>query len=395
MTNVVLAHRHRDARRHRGSRPARRRRHRRARRAGHRRRPRPRRATHAERVAALADAGLAVADLDAVVVGCGPGPFTGLRVGMATAAAYGHALGIPVYGVCSLDAIGVDTAGEVLVVTDARRREVYWARYRDGVRVDGPAVSAPPTCRPTSAAVAGSPEHAALFALPRRPRCTRRPRGWCASSTGTRRAAAARAAVSAAAGRQAAGRASAASGMTVTRTTALTPRRRRPVRRTGGPAVRRRRPVARGGLPAPNSRATHNHYVAARADDELVGYARHRAAGPKAALRVRDSHHRRRPGVPGPGHRQALLDRLLEFAAGGAGVSSRCAPTTPPRSRCTRASASSTSGCASATTASAAPTPTRCDDRHEEVLHDDHPGHRELLRRNRSRHRRAGATTAP
>jgi len=92
---------------------------------------------------ALADAGLTVDDLGVVVVGCGPGPFTGLRVGMATAAAYGHALGIPVHGVCSLDAIGVDTAGDALVVTDARRREVYWARYRDGVRVDGPAVDAP------------------------------------------------------------------------------------------------------------------------------------------------------------------------------------------------------------------------------------------------------------
>ncbi|HYR15797.1 MAG TPA: tRNA (adenosine(37)-N6)-threonylcarbamoyltransferase complex dimerization subunit type 1 TsaB, partial [Mycobacterium sp.] len=55
---------------------------------------------------ALADAGRSVNDLGAVVVGCGPGPFTGLRVGMASAAAYGHALGIPVYGVCSLDAIG-------------------------------------------------------------------------------------------------------------------------------------------------------------------------------------------------------------------------------------------------------------------------------------------------
>lgn len=92
---------------------------------------------------ALADANRTVNDLSAVVIGCGPGPFTGLRVGMATAAAYGHALGIPVHGVCSLDAIGVGTAGDVLVVTDARRREVYWARYRDGVRVDGPSVNAP------------------------------------------------------------------------------------------------------------------------------------------------------------------------------------------------------------------------------------------------------------
>ena len=118
-------------------------------------------------VAALADAGLTVDDLDAVVVGCGPGPFTGLRVGMATAAAYAHALGIPVHGVCSLDAIGVDTAGDALVVTDARRREVYWARYRDGVRVDGPAVDAPADVPATAEAVAGSPDHAALFDLPR------------------------------------------------------------------------------------------------------------------------------------------------------------------------------------------------------------------------------------
>ena len=127
---------------------------------------------HAEQLtpnvlAALADAGLTVNDLDAVVVGCGPGPFTGLRVGMATAAAYGHALGVPVHGVCSLDAIGVETRGDALVVTDARRREVYWARYRDGVRVDGPAVNAPADVPADAHAVAGSPEHAALFDLPR------------------------------------------------------------------------------------------------------------------------------------------------------------------------------------------------------------------------------------
>lgn len=127
---------------------------------------------HAERItpnvlSALADAGRSMADLDAVVVGCGPGPFTGLRVGMATASAYGHALGIPVHGVCSLDAIGGQTRGEVLVVTDARRREIYWARYRDGVRIDGPAVSAPADVDPGPArSVAGSPDHAALFGLP-------------------------------------------------------------------------------------------------------------------------------------------------------------------------------------------------------------------------------------
>lgn len=94
-------------------------------------------------VAALAEAQMSAADLDAVVAGCGPGPFTGLRVGMASAAAFGHALGVPVYGVCSLDAIGGGTAGGVLVVTDARRREVYWAAYQDGQRVSGPAVDRP------------------------------------------------------------------------------------------------------------------------------------------------------------------------------------------------------------------------------------------------------------
>lgn len=118
---------------------------------------------------AMADAGAAMAELTAVVVGCGPGPFTGLRVGMATAAAYGHALGVPVYGVCSLDAIGLDTAGDVLVVTDARRREVYWARYRDGLRTAGPDVCAPGDVPAGAAAVAGSPDHVALFDLPRLP----------------------------------------------------------------------------------------------------------------------------------------------------------------------------------------------------------------------------------
>ena len=127
---------------------------------------------HAERLtpnvlAALADAALTMADLDAVVVGCGPGPFTGLRAGMATAAAFGHALDVPVHGVCSLDAIGGQTTGDTLVVTDARRREVYWARYLDGIRTEGPAVNAPADVQPGPArAVAGSPEHAALFGLP-------------------------------------------------------------------------------------------------------------------------------------------------------------------------------------------------------------------------------------
>jgi tRNA threonylcarbamoyl adenosine modification protein YeaZ len=91
-------------------------------------------------LAAVSDAGVTMDGIDAVVVGCGPGPFTGLRVGMATAAALGHALDVPVFGVCSLDAIGGQTIGEVLVITDARRREVYWARSRDGTRIEGPGV---------------------------------------------------------------------------------------------------------------------------------------------------------------------------------------------------------------------------------------------------------------
>lgn len=119
-------------------------------------------------LAALSDADLTMSDVDAVVVGCGPGPFTGLRVGMATAAALGHALSIPVYGVCSLDAIGISTSGDVLVVTDARRREVYWARYLDGVRTDGPAVSAHADVPHEGAnAIAGWPDQAEKFPLPR------------------------------------------------------------------------------------------------------------------------------------------------------------------------------------------------------------------------------------
>ena len=89
----------------------------------------------------LATAGVQRRDLEAVAVGLGPGPFTGLRVGIVTAATLADALGIPSYGICSLDGLG---EGARIAVTDARRREVYWARYdEDGRRVDGPAVGAP------------------------------------------------------------------------------------------------------------------------------------------------------------------------------------------------------------------------------------------------------------
>lgn len=92
----------------------------------------------------LAEAGATPADLGAIAAGLGPGPFTGLRVGLVTAASMADALDIPAYGVCSLDAIaGVVDATSLLVATDARRREVFWARYADGVRVDGPGVARP------------------------------------------------------------------------------------------------------------------------------------------------------------------------------------------------------------------------------------------------------------
>jgi len=96
---------------------------------------------------ALGDAGLSLEDVEAVVVGLGPGPFTGLRVGVVTAAALADARGIPALGVCSLDAVG---EGARTVVTDARRKEVYWAAYAaDGARTDGPAVARPEELRPS------------------------------------------------------------------------------------------------------------------------------------------------------------------------------------------------------------------------------------------------------
>ncbi|UVS82107.1 MULTISPECIES: tRNA (adenosine(37)-N6)-threonylcarbamoyltransferase complex dimerization subunit type 1 TsaB [Actinokineospora] len=116
---------------------------------------------------ALAEAGRTLADVDAIVCGVGPGPFTGLRAGMVSAGALGHALGRPVHPVCSLDAIAAAVPGEpLLVVTDARRREVYWATYDAmGVRTDGPHVSPPAEVNaPHATRVAGADLHD--FGLP-------------------------------------------------------------------------------------------------------------------------------------------------------------------------------------------------------------------------------------
>lgn len=97
---------------------------------------------------ALRDCGHRLAEIAAVVVGLGPGPFTGLRAGIASAAALGDALAVPVHGVPSHDGFAWGLTGSPLVVTDARRREVYVSAFRDGERVAGPVPLTP-------AAVAG------------------------------------------------------------------------------------------------------------------------------------------------------------------------------------------------------------------------------------------------
>jgi len=112
---------------------------------------------HGPSLPALVQEGLAVSDVDQVVVGMGPGPFTGLRVGIAFAQSFALAREIPVRGVCSLDAIATQIKEDDFIITvDARRKEVYWARYTNGVRVGQPAVNFP-------ADVTGAPIHADLF----------------------------------------------------------------------------------------------------------------------------------------------------------------------------------------------------------------------------------------
>ena len=97
----------------------------------------------------LNKAGAQPADVTAIAVGTGPGPYTGLRVGLVTARVLGSALGVPVDGVCTLDIIAAEAwqaaaGAEFIVATDARRREVYWARYAaSGQRLSGPQVSLP------------------------------------------------------------------------------------------------------------------------------------------------------------------------------------------------------------------------------------------------------------
>ncbi|WP_150462288.1 tRNA (adenosine(37)-N6)-threonylcarbamoyltransferase complex dimerization subunit type 1 TsaB [Nesterenkonia ebinurensis] len=83
---------------------------------------------------ALTEVGLRGEELDGVVVGAGPGPFTGLRVGLALAHGLAEGWDVPLHGVCSLDSLALRAddagiSGQFLATSDARRRELYWARY--------------------------------------------------------------------------------------------------------------------------------------------------------------------------------------------------------------------------------------------------------------------------
>ncbi|MCL2784236.1 MAG: tRNA (adenosine(37)-N6)-threonylcarbamoyltransferase complex dimerization subunit type 1 TsaB [Propionibacteriaceae bacterium] len=95
----------------------------------------------------MADAGVTMSDLTGIAVGMGPGPYTGLRVGVVAGEVLALTQEIPVFHLCSLDALGIDFAQtnpdqDFIACTDARRKEVYWARYdRSGARIEGPFVS--------------------------------------------------------------------------------------------------------------------------------------------------------------------------------------------------------------------------------------------------------------
>ncbi|MEU8682302.1 tRNA (adenosine(37)-N6)-threonylcarbamoyltransferase complex dimerization subunit type 1 TsaB [Streptomyces sp. NPDC048611] len=94
----------------------------------------------------LAEAGHRLDEVSDIVVGVGPGPYTGLRVGLVTADTFGAALGVPVHGLCTLDGLAHASGltEPFVVATDARRKEVYWARYGDArTRLTEPAVDRP------------------------------------------------------------------------------------------------------------------------------------------------------------------------------------------------------------------------------------------------------------
>jgi len=107
---------------------------------------------HGEALPRLVEGAIEVArgagrEITQVVVGMGPGPFTGLRAGITFAKVFAHARRIPIAGVCSLDGIVSGVSGEYIVATDARRKEIYWARYESGKRMGMPEVSLPDEVR--------------------------------------------------------------------------------------------------------------------------------------------------------------------------------------------------------------------------------------------------------
>jgi tRNA threonylcarbamoyl adenosine modification protein YeaZ len=122
---------------------------------------------HGPSLPALVQEALAVSDVDEVVVGMGPGPFTGLRVGIAFAQSFALAREIPVRGVCSLDAIATQIQEDDFIITvDARRKEVYWARYTNGIRVADPAVNFPADVSGATIHADLSPDMVSLSNLP-------------------------------------------------------------------------------------------------------------------------------------------------------------------------------------------------------------------------------------
>lgn len=128
----------------------------------------------------LAEAAQPARAITGIVTGVGPGPYTGLRVGVVTARVLGESLRVPAHGVCTLDAIGYEAAviqrslppgTPFTVATDARRKEVYWARYGpDGERLSGPAVSRPADLPPGPAAGQGAWLYPDSFGQPAEPR---------------------------------------------------------------------------------------------------------------------------------------------------------------------------------------------------------------------------------
>ena len=321
MTQARPGDRHRHARRHRGSRATRRRPHRRARRAGDRRPPRARRTADPQCAwRALADAGLAMADLDAVVVGCGPGRSPGCgsawprprRTGTRSAsrctacAAWTPSVSTPP-GTCwwSPTPAAARCTGRATATACAST---------------GPPSARRPTCPTDVGAVAGSPEHAALFGLPRQPAVYP-----TAVGSGARRR------LDGAdreplvplylrrpdAKPQAVAPVSAVMTVTVRRADR---RRRRALRRTGGAAVRRRRPVARGGVPARARSASTTTTSPPAPTTSSSATPASRGSGRTPPYEYEIHTIGVDPAYQGQGIGRQLLDRLLEFADGGRGL---------------------------------------------------------------------------